>query len=126
MSKNDPKNECEQKRGYRTGRMETPEQMPLVSAKRGKFESLKDARIEALLFARLKVYKEFVKDIEGDEPDDGALISAGLEMLFAADKGFERWQQEQRRMTRQTVERSGSNTASRNTTVTNAAQAGIG
>lgn len=122
MAKNESKNEGEQKHGLRNARAVMFEPTPLVSAKRGKFESLKDARIEAVLFEQLKIYKEFVKDVEGDEPDDGALISAGLEMLFAADKGFERWQQERRKRTRQPTERSGSNIAPRSSTATGASQ----
>lgn len=80
--------------GGRASRTETTEAIPLVSAKRGKFESLKDAKIEAVAFAQLKNYKSFVREIEGEEPEDGAIVSAALEMLFEADKGFERWQQE--------------------------------
>jgi hypothetical protein len=120
MAKSESKNEGGQIRGLRSARAETLEQMPLVSAKRGRFESLKDIRIEAVLFEQLKAYKEFVRDVEGDEPDDGALISAGLEMLFAADRGFERWRQERRKMTRHPTERDGSNIAPRSSTVTGA------
>ncbi len=89
----------------RAGKAEMPESVPLVSAKRGKFESLKDAKVEAVIFARLGDYKAFVKEMEGEEPDEGAIVSAGLEMLFAADAGFERWQSEQRKRERQTGER---------------------
>jgi hypothetical protein len=92
-------------RGRRAGRAETPENVPLVSAKRGKFESLKDAKVEAVIYARLGEYKTFVKEMEGEEPEDGAIISAGLEMLFAADAGFERWLNDQRKRERQTGER---------------------
>ena len=70
---------------------------PLVSSKRGKFETLENAKIEAPVFGRFKDYKAFVAELEGEEPEDGAIISAGLEMLFEADKGFERWYAEQRR-----------------------------
>lgn len=90
-------------KGRRASKTETTENVPLVSAKRGKFESLKDAKVEAVIFARLGEYKAFVKEMEGEEPEEGAIVSAGLEMLFAADKGFERWQSEQRK--RQTTER---------------------
>lgn len=76
---------------------EAAEAAPLVSAKRGKFETVENAKVEALIFARLADYKSFVKVVEGEEPDTGAVISAGLEMLFDADKGFERWATEQRR-----------------------------
>src|SRR5256885_16333592 len=92
-------------KGRRAGKTETPENAPLVSAKRGKFESLKDAKVEAVIFARLGEYKAFVKELEGEEPEEGAIVSAGLEMLFAADIGFERWQCEQRKRERQTAER---------------------
>lgn len=102
-------------RGRRTARTETPESLPLVSAKRGKFEPLKDTKIEAVVFARLGDYKAFVKEIEGEEPDEGAIVSAGLEMLFQADKGFERWQGEQRKRERQPEEKSHANSALRAT-----------
>ena len=94
----------EQTRGRRTGRAEAAESAPLVSAKRGKFESLKDAKVEAVIYARLGDYKAFVKELEGEEPEEGAIISAGLEMLFAADAGFERWLNDQRKRDRQTGE----------------------
>jgi hypothetical protein len=96
----------EQTRGRRAGKAETAESVPLVSAKRGKFESLKDAKVEAVIYARLGEYKAFVKEMEGEEPEEGAIISAGLEMLFAADAGFERWLNDQRKRERQTAERS--------------------
>jgi hypothetical protein len=92
-------------KGRRANKTETPENVPLVSAKRGKFESLRDAKVEAVIFARLGEYKAFVNEMEGEEPEEGAIVSAGLEMLFAADKGFERWQSEQRKRERQTTER---------------------
>lgn len=95
----------EQTRGRRAGKVETQESVPLVSAKRGKFESLKDAKVEAVIYARLGEYKAFVKEMEGEEPEEGAIISAGLEMLFAADVGFERWLNDQRKRERQTAER---------------------
>ena len=92
-------------KGRRGSKTETPENVPLVSAKRGKFASLRDAKVEAVIFARLGEYKAFVKEMEGEEPEEGAIVSAGLEMLFAADKGFERWQSEQRKRERQPAER---------------------
>jgi hypothetical protein len=95
----------EQPRGRRAGKAETAESAPLVSAKRGKFESLKDAQVEAVIYARLGEYKAFVKEMEGEEPEEGAIISAGLEMLFAADAGFERWLNDQRKRERQAGER---------------------
>ncbi len=76
---------------------ETIEAVPLVSAKRGKFETIDNVKVEALVFARLADYKSFVAEMEGEEPEAGAIISAGLEMLFDTDKGFERWAAEQRK-----------------------------
>ncbi len=76
---------------------ETIEAVPLVSAKRGKFETIENVTVEALVFARLADYKSFVAEIEGEEPEAGAIISAGLEMLFDTDKGFERWAAERRK-----------------------------
>lgn len=87
----------EGKAGRRNGVTEAMESAPLVSAKRGKFATIERAKVEALVFARLADYKSFVAEIEGEEPEDGAIISAGLEMLFEADKGFERWAAEQRK-----------------------------
>lgn len=104
MTKGDGRNGREQSQTKRGVRTEATENLPLVSAKRGKFASLKDAKIEALIFARLTDYKSFIKDVEGEEPDDGAIISASLEMLLDADVGFERWLVEQRRKNRQTGE----------------------
>ena len=76
---------------------ETIEAVPLVSAKRGKFETIENAKVEALVFARLADYKSFVAEMEGEVPEAGAIISAGLEMLFDADRGFERWTAERRK-----------------------------
>lgn len=87
----------ESKTGRRNGATDVAESAPLVSAKRGKFATIESAKVEALVFARLADYKSFVAEIEGEEPEDGAIISAGLEMLFEADKGFERWATEQRK-----------------------------
>lgn len=95
--KNENRGGQEQSQSRRIQRMETTDNTPLVSAKRGKFESLKDARIEALIYTRLIDYKAFVKELEGEEPEDGAIVSASLEMLFQADAGFERWRQERRK-----------------------------
>jgi hypothetical protein len=82
---------------------ELPALTPLVSAQRGKFATLPEAKIESLAAANLRAYCAFVKEIEGEEPEAGAIISAGLEMLFEADQGFVRWQQEQRKKGRQPV-----------------------
>jgi hypothetical protein len=90
-----------QGRGRRTSKAETTASVPLVSAKRGKFTPLTDTRVDAVVYARLSDYKTFVREIEGEEPDEGAIVSAALEMLFEADKGFERWLNDQRRKSRQ-------------------------
>lgn len=85
------------KTSSRPTRAETTACVPLVSAQRGKFVALQEVKIEGLAAAQLNAYRAFVKEIEGEEPEAGAVISAGLEMLFAADMGFVRWQQEQRK-----------------------------
>jgi hypothetical protein len=97
MGRGDNNQAREDGRGGRRGAAEAAEVAPLVSSKRGKFETLENAKIEAPVFGRFKDYKAFVAELEGEEPEDGAIISAGLEMLFEADKGFERWYAEQRR-----------------------------
>src|SRR5215210_1973223 len=97
MAKDENRQAREEGKGSRRGGMEAVESAPLVSSKRGKFETLENAKIEAPVFAKFADYKSFVAELEGDEPEDGAIISAGLEMLFEADKGFERWLTEQRR-----------------------------
>ena len=112
-------------KGRRASKTETPENVPLVSAKRGKFESLKDAKVEAVIFARLGEYKAFVKEMEGEEPEEGAIVSAGVEMLFAADKGFERWQNEQRKRERQTAERGAAGGTTRTPTSSTASAGGM-
>ncbi len=103
MAKDEAKQGRDEAKGGRRASGEATESAPLVSAKRGKFETLESAKVEALVFARLENYKTFVAEIEGEEPDTGAVISAGLEMLFDADKGFERWAMEQRRKNRSGV-----------------------
>ena len=100
MGRGDNNQAREEGRGGRRGTAEATEVAPLVSSKRGKFETLENAKIEAPVFGRFKDYKAFVAELEGDEPEDGAIISAGLEMLFDADKGFERWSAELRRKIR--------------------------
>jgi len=103
MAKDEAKQVRDEAKGGRRANGEAMESAPLVSAKRGKFETVESAKVEALVFARLEDYKAFVAEIEGEEPDTGAVISAGLEMLFDADKGFERWATEQRRKNRNGV-----------------------
>ncbi len=100
MAKDDMKQGREEGKNARRGNGDAPENVPLVSAKRGKFETVEKAQIEALVFARLEDYKQFVAEVEGEEPEAGAIISAGLEMLFDADRSFERWSSEQRRKNR--------------------------
>ena len=101
MARDEGRQAREEGRAGRRGTAEAAEVAPLVSAKRGKFETLTDTKIEAPVFGRFKDYKAFVAELEGEEPEDGAIISAGLEMLFEADKGFERWYSEQRRRGRE-------------------------
>ena len=100
MARDEGRQTREEGRGGRRGAAEATDVTPLVSSKRGKFEVLENTKIEAPIFGRFKDYKAFVAELEGDEPEDGAIISAGLEMLFEADKGFERWYAEQRRKSR--------------------------
>ena len=100
MAKDESKQARDEAKSGRRANGEATESAPLVSAKRGKFETVENAKVEALVFARLEDYKAFVAEIEGEEPDTGAVISAGLEMLFDADRGFERWASEQRRKSR--------------------------
>ncbi len=100
MAKDETKQTRDEAKNNRRVSGEVPETLPLVSAKRGKFETVENAKVEALVFARLEDYKQFVAEVESEEPDTGAVISAGLEMLFDADKGFERWATEQRRKNR--------------------------
>ena len=107
----------------RRGAVEATEVAPLVSSKRGKFETLANAKIEAPVFGRFKDYKAFVAELEGEEPEDGAIISAGLEMLFEADRGFERWYAEQRRKGRNGsgANGNGANSAGESASVTSTA-----
>lgn len=100
MAKDEARQTRDESKNGRRASGEMMESAPLVSAKRGKFETVENAKVEALVFARLEDYKAFVAEIEGEEPDTGAVISAGLEMLFDADRGFERWASEQRRKNR--------------------------
>jgi hypothetical protein len=100
MARDEGRQTREAGRGGRRSATEATEVAPLVSSKRGKFEVLENTKIEAPVFGRFKDYKAFVAELEGEEPEDGAIISAGLEMLFEADKGFERWYAEQLRKSR--------------------------
>lgn len=100
MSKDENRGRRDERKQNRKNAGEVYESAPLVSAKRGKFETLERAQIEALVFKRLEDYRNFVAEVEGEKPDDGAIISAGLELLFDADLGFEKWTAEQRRRSR--------------------------
>ena len=97
MKPEETKNVTTAKRPSRPQRAEVTVCAPLVSAQRGKFVALPEVKIEGLAAAQLNAYRAFVKEIEGEEAEAGAVLSAGLEMLFAADTGFVRWQQEQRK-----------------------------
>lgn len=90
----------EGKRPSRPHRAEPSPTGPLVSAQRGKYVALPEGRIESPIATQLQQYRAFVRELEGEEPEVGAIISTGLEMLFAADTSFARWQQEQRKITR--------------------------
>ena len=97
MKPEETKNITTVKPSSRPNRVEVAACVPVVSAQRGKFVAWPEVKIEGLVAAQLQHYCSFVKELEGDAPEAGAIISAGLEMLFAADTGFVRWQQEQRK-----------------------------
>lgn len=97
MNLEEPKTAPELKRPHRSSPVAAPPYAPLVSAQRGKFATLPEVKLESLVAAQLHAYCAFVEELEGTPPETGAVISAGLEMLFAADTGFARWQQEQRK-----------------------------
>lgn len=100
MNQEEVKTTPDAKRPPRPNHAATPSYTPLVSAQRGKFTTLPEVKIEGLAATQLEAYCAFVKEVEGDEPEAGAIISASLEMLFEADQGFARWQQEQRKTSR--------------------------
>ena len=75
-------------KGTRSSTVERTEVAPLVSSRRGKFIRLENLELEAEASAKLTKYKQYVREVEGEEPTDGAICSAALEMLFAADAGF--------------------------------------
>ena len=97
MSQEVVKTTPDAKRQPRLSNAAAPQYAPLVSAQRGKFTMLPEVKIEGLAATQLEAYRAFVKDVEGAEPEAGAVISASLEMLFEADQGFARWLQEQRK-----------------------------
>ena len=118
MGKDEAKNEREREaRSRRNPKTELTENVPLVSAKRGKFTELSNTKVEAVVYARLTDYKAFVREVEGEEPDEGAIVSAGLEMLFEADQVFERWLNEQRRKGRNPADSSNAKGTMRTATV---------
>lgn len=117
MAKDETKNGRESQTGSRrTAKTETATSVPLVSAKRGKFTSLRDTKVESVVYAQLSDYKMFVREVEGEEPDEGAIVSAALEMLFEADLGFERWLNDQRKKSRQPTENNSPRADLRSTT----------
>ncbi len=121
MAKDEAKQMRDEAKNNRRANGDALESVPLVSAKRGKFETVENARVEALVFARLEDYKAFVAEIEGEEPDTGAVISAGLEMLFDADRGFERWAMNERRKGRNGVPASANGNSAKGSATTAAA-----
>ncbi len=87
-------------RATRQNGTERTETMPLVSSRRGKFRMLEECELEAVVHEKLGEYKQFVCEMEGEEPTDGAICSAALEMLFAADGAFLRAQEGKRKNSR--------------------------
>lgn len=87
-------------RGTRQSGTERMATAPLVSSRRGKFRALEGCELEAEVHEKLGEYKQFVREVEGEEPTDGAICSAALEMLFAADEAFVRSQESGRRNAR--------------------------
>ncbi len=92
--------------------MERTEKMPLVSSRRGKFRALEGCELEAEVHEKLGEYKQFVREMEGEEPTDGAICSAALEMLFAADGAFMRAREGKRKNSRNGVTANNSSAAS--------------
>jgi len=98
-------------RGTRQNGTERTETMPLVSSRRGKFRKLEGCELEAEIHEKLGEYKQFVREMEGEEPTDGAICSAALEMLFAADGAFLRAQEGKRKNSRNGAAANGSSAA---------------
>ncbi len=103
-------------RGTRQNGAERTETMPLVSSRRGKFRALEGCELEAEVHEKLGEYKQFVREMEGEEPTDGAICSAALEMLFEADKSFTKSREGKRRVPRSTGAATGSQNGSVNAT----------
>lgn len=87
-------------KGARSVATERVETVPLVSSRRGKFRMLEGCELEAEVHEKLGEYKSFVREVEGEEPTDGAICSAALEMLFAADTAFAKSQETKRKSIR--------------------------
>lgn len=77
-------------------RTETVDALPLVSSKRGKYLTLEQCDLDAQVHADLFEYVEFVRDVDGEEPKVGGIVSAALERLFEADNGFPKWRENKR------------------------------
>ena len=99
-------------RATRQNGAERTESAPLVSSRRGKFRALEGCELEAEVHEKLGEYKQFVREVEGEEPTDGAICSAALEMLFAADGAFLRSQESKRKNSRNGSAANGSLAAS--------------
>jgi len=95
-------------RATRQNGTERTEGAPLVSSRRGKFRALEECELEAEVHEKLGEYKQFVREVEGEEPTSGAICSAALEMLFEADKAFARSREGKRRVPRSTGAATGS------------------
>ncbi len=61
---------------------------------------LEGCELEAEVHEKLGEYKSFVREVEGEEPTDGAICSAALEMLFRADSAFAKSQETKRKNVR--------------------------
>ncbi len=72
--------------------------------------------MEAEVHEKLGEYKQFVREVEGEEPTNGAICSAALEMLFEADKSFARSREGKRRAPRHTGVATGSQNGTANAT----------
>ena len=82
---------------------------PLVNSKRGKYLKLDECDLDAQVHADLFEYVEFVRDVDGEEPKVGGIVSAALERLFEADPGFPKWRENRRSRAR--AESNGANGA---------------
>ena len=108
-------------KGARNVATERVETVPLVSSRRGKFRTLEQCELEAEVHERLGEYKSFVREVEGEEPTVGAICSAALEMLFAADRAFAKSQETKRKNVRSESIANGATNANGSGTATHAA-----